>query len=287
MTRIPPILTGGSILLLQAACPPKLPGTTETTFDPESTTVATDALTGTTTPTTSATSTEVGTTEVGTTTAGTTTADFGTTTAGTTTAGTTTAGTTTGAGTTTAGTTGDGTTTGDSTGDPIDVGCTYPGSTSGDASSPDVDEACACVEGTSVVCGAKICPTITGKCDEFDFDGCYGTWQFADAALDCAIKAAAAGTEGTIEWYFTANGGFSSHSGFLHIVPGRRAIRQDVDVTDLDTSVSDTELWNLDNPAWFEGCLELPTFCERMDCFFDGTDGAALSLCQDGFDYSY
>ncbi|HEY0136196.1 MAG TPA: hypothetical protein VGB85_19060 [Nannocystis sp.] len=256
MYRIPEIVTAGSVLLLQAACPPQIADTTDTTTDPGSTTSAatttTDGLTSTTAPTTSAST-------------GSTTTDI------------------------TATTTGDTTTTGEDTSEgPSDPGCTFPGSTSGGAASPEVDETCACVSEASVICGDKLCPTVMGTCDRIDFDEvCDGTWKFADDALTCAIMAAAAGTEGTIEWYFTANGGFGSHSGFLHIVSDRRAIRQDVEVDDLTTAVSDTELWNLDDAAWFEDCLDLETFCERMDCFFAGTAGPALSLCQEGYSYYY
>lgn len=261
MHRIPQIFTGGSLLLLQAACPPQQqPVTTDTTSDPGSSTSSggvTDGFTSTTALATT-TSGDVGTT-----------ADSTTMPASATDTG--------------------GTTAGDTSEGPIDPGCTYPGSTSGDAASPDVDEACACVQGNSASCGMKLCPTITGSCDRGGFDDkCHGSWKYSDDALACAITAAAAGTEGRIEWRFTPNGGFSEHTGFLHIVSDRRAIRQDVESVDLDMSVSDTELWNLEDPSWFEGCLELASFCERMDCFFAGTKDAALSLCQAGYDeYGY
>lgn len=259
MHRIPQILTGGSLLLLQAACPPQQPVTTDTTADPGSTTTSGGVTDGSSSSATTATSTGDA--------------------VGTTTGGTTMPATDSAA---------DGATDGDVSEGPVDPGCTYPGSTSGEAASPEIDEACACLEGSGS-CGMKLCATISGTCDSGGFDEqCHGSWKYADDALTCAITAAAAGTEGTIEWRFTPNGGFSEHTGFLHITSDRRAIRRDVEVLDLTRSVSDTELWNLEDPSWFEGCLELASFCERMDCFFAGTKGAALSLCEEGYDdYSY
>lgn len=252
MQRIPQIVTGGSLLLLQAACPPQpAPTDTDTTADPASTTNGDAGVSSTTAPAT-------------------------------------TGGTTT---TTVTGTTGFGdstTTDEDPNEEPVVPGCTYPGSTSAGAESSEVDDACACVQGAPI-CGAELCPIITGTCSYPSYyeDSCPGSWEFADAALHCAIMAAAAGTEGTIEWRFTADGGYSGRNGFMHIVSERRVIRQDTEFEDLGASVSDTELWNLKDPAWFEDCLEFESFCERMDCFFAGTEGAALSLCEEGHERSY
>lgn len=185
----------------------------------------------------------------------------------------------------------DGTT---STGDddtfgPVDITCTYPGSTGADPLSPEVAPECACVgPDGSLDCASQLCPGISGSCkdnpDVFS-DECHAQWTYDEAALDCALVAARDGTEGTIYWGFSANSGFSSRSGFLHIVAGRRAIRQDRDHVDLGGEVSDTQLWQLKEPAYFQGCIDLPTFCERLHCFFAGTTGNALSLCLESFWY--
>ena len=98
-----------------------------------------------------------------------------------------------------------------------------------------------------------------------------------------ALAAARDGLEGTLHWYFSPNSGYSKHYGFLHIVSERRAIRQDVDWQDLGGEVSDTQLWQLKDAAYFQGCIDLPTFCERLACFFAGTEAIALSLCLPGF----
>lgn len=147
---------------------------------------------------------------------------------------------------------------------------------------PDLAPECACInEWGELTCGPELCPTITGDCtgNIGDSDDCHGEWSYAEAALDCAIAAARDGTPGTIRWAFSPNSGFSSHIGFLHIVGERRAIRQDVDWFDLVGDVSDTDLWQLKDPAYFQGCIDLPTVCARLDCFFAGTTGNALSLC--------
>lgn len=182
-------------------------------------------------------------------------------------------------------TSGDGTTT--DTDGPLDPSCTYPGSTSDGPDSPDLAPECACIDGDgNLACEDTIC-TFGGHCDPpgmFE-ESCHGTWIYNAAGLDCAISAARDGIEGTIRWNFSANSGFSHRSGFLHIVAGRRAIRQDDRFVDLGGSVDDTELWALKDPAYFADCLELPTVCERMSCFFAGTEDKALSLCHPAFTY--
>jgi len=242
--------------LLMAGCPGQSEsddsststGTSEGSTTPTSTTASTTAST---TSTTSAASTAESTAES--------TADS---TAGSTSGSTAsdTSGTTTGAVDTTGG---------DWTSGPIDPTCTNPGSTSEGPLTPDVAPECACVDDQgSLLCAAPLCPSLGGN-DE--------------AALDCALAAARDGLEGTLQWYASPDGGFTSHDGFLHIVSGRRAIRQDVYWQDLSGEVSDTQLWQLAGPAYFQGCIDLPTFCARFSCFFAGTTGSALSLCLPGF----
>ncbi|MBK9757239.1 MAG: hypothetical protein IPO88_27825 [Nannocystis sp.] len=178
------------------------------------------------------------------------------------------------------------TTGGDETSEPIDVTCTYPGSTSEGPLAPDVAPECACVDAQgSLVCKSPLCPSISGKCSGGDIfqQQCHGSWSYDEAALDCALAAARDGLEGTLYWYFAPNNGFSEHYGFLHIVSERRAIRQDVNWIDLGGEVSDTQLWQLKDAAYFQGCIDLPTFCERLACFFAGTEAIALSLCLPGF----
>lgn len=210
---------------------------------------------------------------------------------------TTGAGSTTGAadtGTSSGGTTtggADDTTTTDATTqdtESIDPSCTFPGSTSGDPVDPGPAPECACVdEQGSLTCADPICPVISGGCTDgigFD-DECHGTWSYAEEALDCALAAARDGAPGTLRWSFSANSGFSGRGGFLHLIADRRAIRQDEHYIDLDHQVSDTELWQLRDAAYFDGCLALASFCERLHCFFAGTDGPALSLCLPAFSY--
>lgn len=186
--------------------------------------------------------------------------------------------------TSTGSTSSNGTTTDDTTG-PIDVTCTYPGSTSAGPLSPDLAPECACIDpGGVLLCVAPSCPTISGACEGGIFDDvCHGQWMYNEAALECALTAARDGTLGTIRWTFSPNSGFSYRAGFLHIVAERRAIRQDVDWVDLGGEVSDTQLWQLKDPQFFQGCLDLPDFCARLHCFFAGTEGNALSLCLPGF----
>jgi hypothetical protein len=199
----------------------------------------------------------------------------------------TTGSTTDGTAGTTGGTTGPvDTTGGDETSGPIDVTCTYPGSTSEGPLAPDVAPECACVDDLgSLLCKSPLCPTIIGNCSGGDTfqSQCHGSWTYDEAALDCALAAARDGLEGTLSWHFSPNSGFSSQYGFLHIASERRAIRQDVDWVDLGGQVSDTQLWQLKDPAYFQGCIDLPTFCERLACFFAGTDPTALSLCLPAF----
>ena len=184
-------------------------------------------------------------------------------------------------------TTSEGTTTGDT--GAVEPSCTYPGSTSEGPAAPDLAPECACVDDQDahgqLLCSLPICPTLIGDCPDFDLDdGCPG-WAYNEEALDCALTAARDGVEGSIYWTFSPNGGFSSHSGFLHILPERRAIRQDDTRVDLTGHVSDTNLWQLRDPVHFQGCIALDTFCARMDCFFAGTEGPALSTCLPAFDY--
>jgi len=181
-------------------------------------------------------------------------------------------------------------TSGDDTDDlPVDVTCTYPGSTSSDPSSQEVAPECACIDQNgALTCASQLCPSIAGSCkdnQELFSDKCYGHWTYDEAALDCALVAARDGTEGTLRWGFSANSGFSGRDGFLHIVSERRAIRQDRNHLDLGGEASDTELWQLKDPNYFQGCIDLPSFCERLHCFFAGTTGQALSLCLPGFNY--
>lgn len=184
-------------------------------------------------------------------------------------------GSTSGAGTTTDGTT-----------SPIDVTCTYPGSTSEGPLSPDLAPECACVDpGGVLLCAAPSCPTISGACAGGDFldPVCHGQWMYNEAALECALTAARDGTLGTLRWHFSPNDGYSYRAGFLHIVAERRALRQDVDWFDYSGEVSDTQLWQLKDPQFFQGCLDLPDFCTRLICFFAAAEGNALSLCLPGF----
>lgn len=262
MTRSTRALT---LALLAAGCPRPQPGDTTagSTSADASTTGADTTGTSNTTVTPTSTSTSTG----GTTTGGTTTGDP-----------------------TIGGTIGFTTSTGDDdTFGPVDITCTYPGSTGADPLSPEVAPECACVGPDGFLdCASPLCPTISGSCkDNPDVfaDECYAKWTYDEAALDCALVAARDGTEGTIRWGFSANSGFSSRSGFLHIVAGRRAIRQDRNHVDLGGEVSDTQLWQLEEPAYFQGCIDLPNFCERLHCFFAGTTGNALSLCLESFWY--
>jgi len=184
-------------------------------------------------------------------------------------------------------TTGEDTTTGDTGAD--EPSCTYPGSTSDGPAAPDLAPECACVDDQDnhgqLLCSLPICPTLLGDCPDFDLDnGCPG-WNYDEEALDCALTAARDGVEGSIYWTFSPNGGFSAHTGFLHILPGRRVLRQDDTRVDLGGHVSDTNLWQLSEPDHFQGCIELDTFCARMACFFAGTEGNALSTCLPAFDY--
>jgi hypothetical protein len=195
---------------------------------------------------------------------------------------------TTGDATTGDSTTGD-VTTGDSgtdTGEPLN--CAFPAPPPGEPASPDVAPECACVDDMGKLsCESPLCPVITGDCLMEDFGECIGGWDYDEAAIECALLAARDGTPGTLRWYRSANGGYSYHSGFFHIVEQRRVIRQSRYWVDLGGDVSDTVLWQMRDAAHFDGCLALTGTCERIDCLFSGMTDTALSLCLPGFVESY
>jgi len=178
-----------------------------------------------------------------------------------------------------------GTTSEDDTEGPLDVTCTFPGSTSAGPLAPEPAPECACIdEQGALTCLSELCPSIRGSCSGFGLgDECPTEWTYNEAALDCALIAARDGVEGTLRWHFDI--GISAYFGFLHIIADRRAIRQDREVHDLSGQASDTEIWELREPQYFQGCIEMATFCERLHCFFSGTSGASLSMCLPGFSY--
>ena len=169
--------------------------------------------------------------------------------------------------------------------------CDAPAPPMGDPASPDLAPECACVDPLEgwVTCWSPICPELTGVCHPVagsDFDCFKGTWTYDETALTCALEAARDGTEGTLPWYLSPDGNYSGNQGYIHILPGRRILRQDRAWSDLAGYAFDTDLWQLRDAAYFEGCLALASPCERMHCLFAGTTGPALSRCAPGYMYN-
>lgn len=169
--------------------------------------------------------------------------------------------------------------------------CAYPGSTSDAPLSPDLAPECACADPDDgdLLCASPICPRLTGvfhpldpqciECDE-------GTWTYDDAALACALAAARDGAEGTLTWYLSPDSGYTGHEGYLHILPGRRVLRQTKEWADLGGTASATDLWQLRDAAYFAACLALESPCQRVHCLFAGTTGPAVSRCAPAYAYT-
>lgn len=177
--------------------------------------------------------------------------------------------------------------------EPVGEQCTYPGSTSDAPPSSDLAPECACVdpEYGDLLCKSPICPDLTAvfhpldaSCSSFMCGD--GTWTYDEAALTCALAAARDGTEGSISWSLTPDSSYSGHEGYLHILPGRRVLRQSKEWADLGGRTSSTDLWQLRDAAYFDACLALESPCQRMHCLFAGTTGPALSRCAPAHAYT-
>lgn len=144
---------------------------------------------------------------------------------------------------------------------------------------PDPAPECACVQG-GVECEGPICPPITATCLHDSYGLCVD-WKYDEAAIECALVALRDGTPGSVRWTFSSLDGIRTQSGSLYISTDRRALRRDSYTEDLDWGVSDTAVWQLQEPDFFASCLLHVDPCARLECIYSATL-TTIALCEPG-----
>lgn len=109
-------------------------------------------------------------------------------------------------------------------------------------------------------------------------------WVSDEADLECILTALRDGTEGSLRWTFTGARlpGFARRTTNVHVLPGRAAITDTLEVLDLGGDWSDVTVEGLDPAADFDACLAGAELVDRVACLIEPTDGMATETCTEG-----
>lgn len=189
---------------------------------------------------------------------------------------------------TTEGTTTEVTTTGVTTTGVTTTGTTTTGAT--DTSTGEPAGACECIDSSnfgldSFTCPGGPCGLLAADClgggGEDTDDGGECVLSVDEATLACALDLLIAGDAGVVKWTFTADQGFSESGGFVQVLANREGLTRTWQWLDLGGEDSAAGVVPLQPAAYFQGCKDMADPGAKFWCLTHWSEQEPAAQCDE------